>query len=79
MKKNLLVTSLVALATIATLSGCGNSVAKPNFVIPEGGYDGSEVTISFYHTMSQTALQPTLDKYIKKFNIFKYTIFKITV
>ena len=62
MKKNLLVTSLVALATIATLSGCGNSVAKPNFVIPEGGYDGSEVTITFYHTMSATTLQPTLEK-----------------
>ena len=43
MKKNLLVSSLVALATIATLSGCSGSVAKPNFVIPEGGYDGSEV------------------------------------
>ena len=68
MKKNLLVSSLVALATIATLSGCGGSVAKPNFVIPEGGYDGSEVTISFYHTMSATTLQPTLEKYIKKFN-----------
>ena len=40
----------------------------PNFDVPEVGYDGSEVTVKFYHTMSITTLQPTLNKYIEKFN-----------
>ena len=31
-------------------------------------YDGSEVTIKFYHTMSATTLQPTLETYIAEFN-----------
>ena len=31
-------------------------------------YDGSAVTITFYHTMSVTKLQPTLDLYIAEFN-----------
>ena len=35
--------------------------------IPENGYDGSEVTITFYHTMGQN-LRDVLDKYIEKFN-----------
>ena len=42
--------------------------ASPDFVVPEGGYDGSEVTIKFYHTMSATTLQPTLETYIAEFN-----------
>ena len=32
------------------------------------GYDGSEVTITFYHTMSATNLQPELNKAIERFN-----------
>ncbi|MCR5564746.1 MAG: extracellular solute-binding protein [Gammaproteobacteria bacterium] len=39
----------------------------PNFNVPEGGYDGSAVTIKFYHTMGKN-LVTVLDKYIKKFN-----------
>lgn len=39
----------------------------PNFNVPEGGYDGSEVTIKFYHTMGQN-LRSVLVKYIEKFN-----------
>ena len=35
--------------------------------IPEEGYDGSEVTIVFYHTMGQN-LRAVLDKYIEEFN-----------
>ena len=31
----------------------GNTVAT-NFTVPEGGYDGSNVTISFYHTWVPT-------------------------
>ena len=70
MKKKNLIGCLVALATIATLSGCGGraTTGKINFTIPEGGYDGSAVTVTFYHTMGSTNLQPVLDKYIEKFN-----------
>ena len=38
-----------------------------NFVVPEGGYDGSEVTITFYHTMGSN-LRDVLDLYITEFN-----------
>ena len=38
-----------------------------NFVVPEGGYDGSEVTITFYHTMGEN-LSTVLEKYIEEFN-----------
>ncbi len=52
-------------------SGTGTEdVVKPPKVmynIPEGGYDGSEVTITFSHTMNQT-YQDVLDMYIQKFN-----------
>ena len=44
------------------------SASGADFVVPEGGYDGSEVTIKFYHTMSATNLQPTLETYIAEFN-----------
>ncbi len=40
---------------------------KVEYKIPEGGYDGSAVTITFSHTMNQT-YQDILDTYIKKFN-----------
>lgn len=72
MKRKSFIGCLVALATLATLSGCNKTTTgKTNFVIPEGGYDGSEVTISFYHTMGDTTSAPlrsTLDKYIAEFN-----------
>ena len=48
------------------LSGCG-SKAAPDLVIPDGGYDGSEVTIKFYHTMGSN-LTDVLDEYIVEFN-----------
>lgn len=38
-----------------------------NFTVPEGGYDGSEVTITFYHTMGSN-LQTVLNLYIEEFN-----------
>ena len=56
--------------SIVALSGCrggGNAVFAGNFEIPEGGYDGSEVTIVFYHTMGSN-LSDVLDLYIKEFN-----------
>ena len=44
----------------------GNTVAT-NFTVPEGGYDGSKVTISFYHTMGSN-LTAVLDLYIEEFH-----------
>ena len=72
MKKVLAILLLVAmLLGIGLMSGCnGNSAAevlKKDFVIPEGGYDGSAVTITFYHTMGQN-LRDVLDKFIPEFN-----------
>ena len=62
----LLVTMLLG---IGLMSGCNkqNEVLTKDFVIPEGGYDGSEVTITFYHTMGAN-LREVLDAYIIKFN-----------
>ncbi|MBQ3079508.1 MAG: extracellular solute-binding protein, partial [Clostridia bacterium] len=36
--------------------------------VPENGYDGSEVTITFYNTMGSN-LTPVLDAYIAEFNL----------
>ena len=64
----LLVTMLLG---IGLMSGCNSNsateVLKKDFVIPEGGYDGSAVTITFYHTMGQN-LRDVLDKFIPEFN-----------
>ncbi len=38
-----------------------------NFAVPEVGYDGSEVTLKFYHTMGSN-LRNVLDAYIVEFN-----------
>ena len=45
----------------------GNNAPVANFVVPEGGYDGSNVTISFYHTMGSN-LTAVLDLYIEEFH-----------
>ena len=62
----LLITMLLG---IALMSGCNkkNAVLASDFVIPEGGYDGSEVTITFYHTMGAN-LREVLDAFIVEFN-----------
>ena len=55
---------------VVGLAGCqpgGNTVLAGNFEIPEGGYDGSEVTITFYHTMGSN-LSDVLNNYIVEFN-----------
>ena len=70
MKKLVAILLLVTiLLGIGLMSGCqgANSVLSSNFVIPEGGYDGSEVTITFYHTMGAN-LREVLDYYIVEFN-----------
>ncbi len=60
---------LVTLVLSLGLAGCTGAKVdfSEDFVIPEGGYDGSEVTITFYHTMGEN-LRTVLDKYILKFN-----------
>ncbi|MDD7573844.1 MAG: extracellular solute-binding protein [Eubacteriales bacterium] len=74
MKKFLAIIMLLAL-TMTMLFSCG---PKPNpdpdtdkkvgnFEVPEVGYDGSEVTITFYHTMGSN-LTDVLDPYIAEFN-----------
>ena len=47
-------------------NGGGTNFAG-NFEVPEAGYDGSAVTISFYNTMG-TNLRTVLDEYIVEFN-----------
>ena len=72
MKKIVSVLLLICmLLGVFALAGCqsggGNKVLQSNFVIPEGGYDGSEVTITFYHTMGSN-LSDVLNIYIQEFN-----------
>ncbi len=63
----LLLTVVMALGLVACGSGSGTTAGGANFEVPEGGYDGSEVTITFYHTMGQN-LRDVLDAYIVEFN-----------
>ena len=69
MKKIIIaVVLLLALCLNAlTLGGCTQQAPVSDFVVPENGYDGSEVTIKFYHTMGQN-LRDVLDRYIVEFN-----------
>lgn len=71
MKKKLVSILLLVcmVLSVVGLAGCqsGNSVLAGNFEIPEGGYDGSEVTITFYHTMGSN-LTDVLNNYIVEFN-----------
>jgi multiple sugar transport system substrate-binding protein len=72
MKKIVAMLLLVSLLlTIGLMAGCSgtNSVLANKFEIPEGGYDGSAVTITFYHTMGATdGKQDILNHYIGEFN-----------
>ncbi len=55
------------LVTPILMTACGPKKAIPNFEVPAEGYDGSEVTIKFYHTMGSN-LSDVLDIYIAEFN-----------
>ncbi len=74
MKKRIVALLLLA-AMMLGLAACGGNqqpdTDEPetvgNFVVPEGGYDGSEVTITFYTTMGSN-LTPVLETYIAEFN-----------
>ena len=63
----LVLTLVVCLSCASVFAGCNGNKTAADFVIPEGGYDGSEVTITFYHTMGAN-LREVLDAYIVEFN-----------
>ena len=68
MKKSFfsLILVIVLCLSALLLAGCGRG--KITQADLTEGYDGSEVTITFYHTMSATNLQPVLDDAIARFN-----------
>ena len=68
MKKSLLAIVLILTICLSTLTFVGCNRNKINDADLTGGYDGSEVTITFYHTMSATNLQPVLEDAIARFN-----------
>ena len=61
MMKKLLAAILIA-AMLLTMTGA--ALADNGFAVPAEGYDGSEVTISFYHSMG-TNLKAVLDAYMQ--------------
>ncbi len=70
MKKILVSLLLVVtlLLSMAALFGCDEKIPpKETYDVPENGYDGSAVTITFYHSMG-AKLQGVLDTYIEEFN-----------
>ena len=79
MKMRIIALALLAVMLLGMFAGCAqtnpNPTTKPsgdkpatgNFTVPEGGYDGSAVTINFHHTMGAN-LREVLDAYILEFN-----------
>ena len=72
MKKLLAVVLLSSLVILSAFCGGGKEEStafssSALFEVPEGGYDGSAVTITFYHTMGSTLVE-VLDQYIAEFN-----------
>ena len=72
MKKLLSVLILIAMVCTLTLSlaSCnmgGRKPQKETYDVPEEGYDGSAVTITFYHSMG-AKLQGVLNTYIAEFH-----------
>jgi len=73
MKRRIVAAALFVVMLMGMLAACGGGTDKPvtsvggNFVVPEGGYDGSAVTITFYNTMGSN-LTPVLNTYIAEFN-----------
>ena len=83
MKKRIVATLLFVVMLMSMLAACGGNNAETtppteaqgeavqqnvgNFQVPAGGYDGSEVTITFYNTMGAN-LSAVLDAYIVEFN-----------
>ena len=67
MSKKIIAVLMAAILLVGGLAACGGKGGSSNFSIPEGGYDGSEVTIKFAHTMGQK-LKEVLDYHIGEFN-----------
>ena len=69
MKKTIVVLALVLALVTSVFAGGGKekSGASSTFQVPEGEYDGSAVTITFYHTMGSN-LAEVLAQYIEEFN-----------
>ena len=73
MKKTLLVALLLIAALFSVFANGDEETATSTaasskaFQVPATGYDGSDVTITFYHTMG-TNLSTVLDEYIVEFN-----------
>ncbi len=67
MKIKKLVALVLAVVMLVSVTACGNQGSKSSLNIPAGGYDGSEVTIRFYHTMGQNLVE-VLNAYIEEFN-----------
>ncbi len=76
--KKIIVSLLLVLVMCVSLFACDTpdnpsgddqpaTAEKVRYDVPAEGYDGSEVTITFSHTMNQE-YQKTLDRYIAKFN-----------
>ena len=74
--KRILAMIMLAAMVMSLFAACGGNgdtktdapgEAVANFNVPEGGYDGSAVEITFYHTMGQN-LRDVLDYYIVEFN-----------
>ncbi len=58
------------LVGVVSMTGCQSSTPsneKETYEVPENGYDGSAVTITFYHSMG-AKLQEVLNTYIVEFN-----------
>ena len=71
MKKfiSMILAIVMILSCVAAMTGCNKKdKIKPDFVMPEGGFDTSKpVTIKFYHQMG-AALQAILETAIEDFN-----------
>ena len=78
MKKRIIALLMLAVMLVSTLAACNSTPGTssgdgaqaqqiPGYKVPEGGYDGSEVTIKFAHTMG-AKLQEVLNYHIGEFN-----------
>lgn len=76
MKRIMCLLMVSVMALVCTFTGCTGQYTPPDFEMQEGGYDGSEVEITFYHTMGAD-LAKVLGNYIEQFNVM-YPNIKIT-
>lgn len=63
----IVLTLAMVLTTCVALAACFDNNNDANFIVPEGGYDGSAVTITFYSSMGQ-AYGELIDDYLPEFN-----------